>query len=552
MDFDAVVIGSGAGGGFTAMALCERGLNVLVLERGRAFDPGQDYPMNFPDWETRPNPFHIRSPDPSIVRELGATLPAGTVDLCSRGAGLLGSGPCTHRAPFRYHRVFGVGGTTLHYQGEAHRFADYAFRTRTISGFGVDWPIQYRDLEPYYERAERTLGVAGDPANPFKPKRGAYPTPAHRLSPASQLIANAARSLGWSLLPNSLALPTRSVDGRSPCRRTGGCVQGCIYAAKSSVDVSALAHARRTGRLSLYSGARATQLESKDDRVTRVVYLHNGSHNFVEAPVVVLALGAVETPRLLLASPATGFANGLANNSGNVGRYFLDTIMVTVTARFAERLDGHKGPPIDARIWDFARPAAEAAVRAGYVLGVSGTLGGYHGPLSYMRRIPGIGLEHKSAMREQFGRIATVFGIAEQEPDPDNRITLSDRLDIDGVPMVHVRSAFSAADRAVTGEMLKRCKKLVQAADAREVLGIGSTYSDPSAAQVGGGCRMGNDRATSVTDPWGRAHELRNLFITDASVLPGQGAGDSPSLTIQALALRTADRIASLMKRHEL
>jgi len=469
----------------------------------------------------------------------------GTDHLCSR-SGMLSRTTCKRRAAYRYHRVYGLGGTTLHYQGEAHRFAEHAFRSQSVYGFGVDWPLTYADLAPFYRRAESVLGVAGDARNPLKPEREEFPTPAHRLSKGSELIGRAAKSLGWTLWPNSLALPTRSIDGRSPCRRSGGCVQGCIFGAKSSVDVSALARARRTGRLTIITGARVVRLESDRERVTAVVYVKDGQQQRTQATTVVLGLGAIETPRLLLASSSEAHPAGLGNATDNVGRYYLDTVMVSVTGKFKGDLQSYQGPPIDAKIWDFARPRPGSEVRSGYVLGVSGTMSGYHGPLSYMRRTRGIGRAHKDAMRNRFGNILTVFGIAEQEPQRDNRVLLSKQLDAAGVPMVHMRTEFSAADRAVTAAMIESCEKLVQTAGAEQVLYTASTYDRPSAAQIGGGCRMGTKPRDSVTDPWGQVHGIRNLFITDGSVLPGQGAGDALSLTIQALALRTAERIARL------
>ncbi len=554
--FDAVVVGSGAGGGFAAMALAEAGMRVLLLERGRRFDPRRDFPMNHPDWEIRPRAFtgtETSKGDASLVPDEGAPLDPRYAHLRSTDLPGGASSRRSRRSPFRYQRVFGLGGTTLHYQGEAHRFPDHAFRPASLYGFGVDWPISYADLAPYYDRAEQILGVAGDPANPFKPPRGPFPTPAHRLSYASQRVAMGAAKLGWSLLPNSLALPTRSVDGRPPCQRSGGCVQGCIFGAKSSVDLTALRRGERTGRLHVQTEARVIALElGQDGRVNEVIYRHaNGLHK-VPARVVVLALGALETPRLLLANHSASHPNGIANSSGLVGRNLMETVFALLNVRLDERIDAYKGPPIDARIWNFCRPSREGDARSGYVLGVSGTGGGFHGPVSYAHRMPGIGLAHKAAMRARFGTVLTLFGIAEQEPRVGNRLTLADSKDPDGVPLVRVESALSEVDLRAVDAMLRRLKELASASGAAEVLQQITSYDMAAATHLGGTCRMGADPAASVVDHFGRGHDVPNLFIADASVLPGQGAGDSPSLTIQALALRTADRITTLARRHDL
>jgi choline dehydrogenase-like flavoprotein len=554
--FDAVVVGSGAGGGFAAMALAEAGMQVLLLERGRRFDPRQDFPMNHPDWELRPRAFReTETPngDATLLLEAGSGLDPRYAHL---GSSTLPEEPQnrrTRRGPFRYYRVFGLGGTTLHYQGEAHRFPEHAFRPASLYGFGVDWPLSYADLVPHYDRAEQILGVAGDPANPFKPPRGPFPTPAHRLSYASQRIARGAAKLGWALLPNSLALPTQSTDGRPPCQRSGGCVQGCIFGAKSSVDQTAIRRGERTGRLRVQTDAQVLALEmAQEGRVDAVIYKRaNGTYR-VRARVIVLAAGAVETPRLLLANRSAAHPDGIGNRSGLVGRYLMETLHVALTVRFDERLDAYKGPPIDSRIWNFSRPGPRDGVRSGYALGVSGTAGGFHGPLSYALQTPGLGRAHKDAMRAQFGTVLTLFGIAEQEPRAGNRLTLAESKDPDGVPLVRVESSHSEADLLALEAMLTRVKELAGASGAVELLRQVTSYDVPEAPHVGGTCRMGADPRTSVVTSTGRSHDVPNLFITDASVLPGQGAGDSPSLTIQALALRTAEHIVTLARRREL
>ena len=550
-ELDAVVVGSGAGGGFAAMALAEAGARVLLLERGPRMDP-RDFPMHHRDWELRRSPLDLPGPpDPTVLREDGPAVDPRFAHLRTGPPGRQVA--VARREPFRYQRVFGLGGTTLHYQGEAHRFPADAFRPASAYGLGVDWPIDHAELAPHYERAERVLAVAGNPANPFKPARGPYPTPAHALSPVSRRIEAGASKLGWRLLPNPLALPTASLDGRPPCQRSGGCVQGCIFGAKSSVDLTAIARGMRTGRLTgdhpgagrrARDGTRWTRRWCRLPRRKRV--------ERAAARVVVLALGALETPRLLLAQRGPSHPGGLANASGLVGRYLMETVYALLNVRFDRRVDGYKGPPIDARIWDFARPARGGRVRSGYALGVSGTMGGFHGPASYALRTPGIGRAHKDAMRARFGAIVTLFGIAEQEPRAVNRIRLADETDSDGVPLLRVESSPSEADLRAMDDMLGKLNALAAASGAAEVLHQVTAYDEPLGSHLGGTCRMGRDPATSVVDPFGRAHEVPNLFIADASVLPGQGAGDSPSLTIQALALRTAERIAGLLRRREL
>ncbi len=547
-EFDVVIAGAGAGGGFAAMALTEAGLRVLVLERGGRFDFTRDYPLRHRDWEDHPDVLKGTTlREDSIQATVGAPIAPRDRDLCSSGLGAPGrvDGTYRRRGTFNYRRVQGVGGSTLHYQGEAHRFPPHAFSARTIHGWGENWPIDYRELAPFYEKAERVLGVAGNPGNPFKARRGPFPTPAHELTTRSQLIRRGADKLGWSLLPNTLALPTASVDGRSPCRNTGGCGLGCPFGAKSSTDLAAVVRAERTGLLTLRTGARLVNVET-DARgnVSGFVYRHGGDLQRATGRRYILALGAVETPRLLLASQTAAHPLGIGNDHEQVGRYFMETVVALLQVQAPFPVRSYQGPPLDARIWDFSAPDPGGAVRTGFILGPGGGLEG-NGPLAFAESIGGFGLDHKERMREEYGTRFTLTGIAEQEPRWENYLRLGSEHDEEDVPMVIVESDFSALDKAALREVIARCRMLADAAGVKVLDRLFSSYSHSYAVHVAGGCRMGRHRASSVTDSFGRVHGVKNLYIADASTLVTQGAGDSPSLTIQALALRLADHLVA-------
>lgn len=542
--FDVVIAGAGAGGGFAAMVLTKRGLKVLLLERGKRFEFSKDFPMNHPDWELRPRAFNARVG--TIVRRRGAPIQAHDSDICSgrfNKNGGMEQAVRRHRGPFSYQRAIGLGGSTLHYQGEAHRYPAHAFYPRHLYGWGEDWPLDYATLAPYYEQVEKTLGVAGIANNPFKQARGDYPTPAHPLSTSSQFAKRGADKLGWSLLQNSLALPSQSLDGRIPCQHSGGCVQGCRFGAKSSVDLTAIEQAEATNNLTVMTRARLLQIETNEKgEVSGFVFIHDGKTKRAWADKYILALGAIETPRMLLASQSGRHIAGIGNQTDNVGRNFMETISLNLLCRADQPLHSYKGPPLDARIWDFAKP--RATLRSGYVLGVSGVVGGRQSPMSYAWGTSGIGLEHKHKVREQFGRDIQLFGIAEHISHPDNRVILSEKLDQDGVPRVEIHSDYGPDDRQALRAMKESIFKWADACGLDNRQGFYSSYDLPGAAHVGGTCRMGEDPESSVTTQYGRVHGLDNLFISDASLLPTLGAGDSPSLTVQALAVRVATRIA--------
>lgn len=540
---DVVVIGSGAGGGFAATALAEAGWQVLLLERGPWFHP-EDFPTRHPDWERRPIPFAAGHPtmDPSIDWTPGPPIDAAHHHLCSRSW----QGPLpspTHRGRFRYERAFGVGGTTLQYQGEAHRFAPHAFLPQAHFGVGRDWPIRYEDLETYYEQAEQWLGVAGPADHPFKPLRGPYPGPAHPLSTKSQWAQRGSEALGWTLFPNALALPSIPHGTQPPCQHAGVCTRGCPFGAKSSVDRAVLPRGIATGRLEVIDQARVIRLEHATDGTIRTAhYLHHGATHQANARVFILAAGALESPRLLLASTSSEHPRGIGNQHDMVGRHLMETMLTAVTVQADQPLAGWKGPPIDARVWDFCQPSAGEA-RSGFVLGVSGTMGRLHGPLSHATATAGFGLSHKDEMRRRFGRMITLFAIGDHQPHAENRLTLSTRTDDVGMPKVIVHSDYRDTDLATLASMQDRLLEWANACKPIAITELFSSYSHPSVTHLAGTCIMGIEPEQSVTNPFGRVHHVPNLFLCDASILPGQGMGDSPSLTIHALALRTANHI---------
>ncbi|MFW2439297.1 MAG: GMC family oxidoreductase [Arenicellales bacterium] len=541
---DVIVIGSGAGGGFIATALAEAGKSVLLLERGQWFDYKKDFPARYPDWQNRGSAFRLGSSfiDPTIDPHRGPPIHQDDLDLCSRRS-INKLQNYKYRGGFNYRRVFGVGGSTLHYQGEAHRFPEHAFEMKDRYGFGINWPLSYRELEPYYAKAEKWLGVAGDPANPFKAERGLYPTPAHDLSTKTQWVKRASDKLGWSLLPNSLALPSQTYDGRSPCRYTGMCVKGCPFGAKSSVDLAVLPRGLKTGKLKILDKTRVLDLETNlAGNINGVLYMQDGEKKRATADRYVLSTGAIESPRLLLASQSGRYPSGIGNQHDRVGRNLMETMFSVLTVEADRPVQAWKGQPIDSRIWDFNTPGQEGK-RNGFVLGVSSSMSAYTGPLSYARRIAGSGKAHKDAMREKFGRVVNLFGTAEHSPDENNRMILSDRKDRQGMPKVMVSSDYNQHDKTTLREMINKLIILAEATGPAKIINLFSTYDNPQTTHMAGTCMMGDDPEQSVVDANGKVHGVKNLYIADASILPGQGMGDSPSLTIQALALRIAEKM---------
>lgn len=524
---DVVIVGCGAGGSVVASELAQAGLSVIVLEAGRRYVPEADYLNDRTDFGLRLGEvFAPEDPRRDTYTTAGA-----------RG--------------FMYNRVKGVGGSTLHYEGISVRLHESDFRVRSEDGVADDWPISYAELEPYYTRVEYELGVAGpDGANPFEPWRSRpYPNPPHEFNLVGRAIKRGADTLGLHLVREPLAMPTRDWQGRPACVRAGTCNQGCQISAKSSADVTFVRKAEATGRAEVRAECMVAEIElDAAGKVRAVVYVDKaGGRHRVAARAVVVAGGAVETPRLLLLNASGRFPDGLANSSGLVGRNFMEHLSVFANGLFPDRLDAWRGTPTNGIIQDdYATRAGRNFVR-GWTAIVSTN---WHWPVSVARAQPGWGAQHKRKVQEIFGHLGCVASIGEQLPDARNRVGLDPVVrDNLGLPVPRLVHRLGANDVAMVGAIRASLANLLEASGATRIWA--NQYLPGGSSHYCGTCRMGHDPARSVVDSWGRSHDVPNLYIADSSVFVTSGAAN-PSLTIYALAMRTAEGIVASFRRGEL
>tara|TARA_B110000211_G_C14075703_1_gene551924 strand:+ start:627 stop:2285 length:1659 start_codon:yes stop_codon:yes gene_type:complete len=540
---DVVVIGSGAGGAAAAWRLCHLGLNVLILEAGPRFEPYKDYTLDQPDWEKRGFPKKEGSNAKITFSDLGDLLPDDD-DLKSwdvvSGKKNIGSKRLVSGAG--YHHVQGVGGSTLHFVGESHRMHPRAMSLFSDFGKGYDWPISYADLEPYYTVSERVLGVAGPENQGERWRTEPYPLPAHPLSSAAQALVSAGAKIEMEWQQNSRAALSQSYDERPACNYCGNCSKGCPIGDKGSADVTFIRKAEATGRLEIKTGCAVTKLfEGENGHITHLEAIANGTRLKIKTPILVLAAGAVQTPRLLLAS-AEG---GLANSSKQVGQNFMETLLWSSTGILSTLRNSHKGLPADAISWQFNAPDAIPGVLGGCRFNSGVQEIGLNGPISYTTRIlDGFGHDLKRSLRQNFGKAITVGSIGEVLPNRNSFVELhKTEVDAFGVPLASIQSVLGATEIARLRFMAQKSRQLLAAAGVTEILEEFSTWDQFSTTHAFGTCRMGNNPTTSVVDKNCRSHDHPNLHITDASVFPSTGGGESPSLTIQALAVLAADNI---------
>lgn len=545
--YDVLVIGSGAGGGPLAARLSAAGWQVLLLEKGRQ-RRREEYTHD--EVEMLHRDFFVPTP----LDEPHVLLPHGHAQPQPTQLGWVGNS---------------VGGGTVRMGGYFYRFQPDDFRMR--SRFGefeslADWPYTYDELEPYYAQAEQDLGVSGVAgATPFEGFRSTpYPLPPIDAHPLTEHLANACRRLGWHPFPTPRAILSRPYRGRPACSYCGFCAGfGCSTGARSTVQETYVAQAVASGRCELRPMAMVREVTlGPDGRASGCVYVDaEGREHEARARVVCVCCSAVESARLLLLSKSARFPNGLANSSGQVGRNLQFHGFSNGRARF--RYANHPDKPLRDD-----NPFLECSLADHYFLppGVSplakGGLIRYgfpaHAPIAAAQRAAeegpellwGQALERR--LREYFHDYLTVDFEVFHDFIPNDRtyVTLDPQVrDRFGLAAARIHLDVPEHHRVAGRWLVERGLEALHEMGADEVqpeeIGENAPYL------VHGTCRMGRDPQLSVLDPSCRAHDVPNLYVVDGSFMPTSG-GASPTLTILANSLRSADHMLARAKRGEL
>ncbi len=537
--YDAVVVGSGAGGGVAAWALARSGRSVLVVERG-------DYPDT--DYLARD---HLRNARMDIGLD-HRTLRSSAENPRTL---LLGDESVVMPAwdPRYGSNADTFGGGTRVYGAQAWRFVPEDFTMATTYGVPsgsdlADWPIGYEDMEPFYTEAEYEIGVCGSPATHAGSSRRSRPYPMAPMpltSPAKRLLAGA-QTLGWSTVEVPLAINSTPYDGRAACARCRQCVGfACPVEAKNTSENTVLAKASATGNLSILLATRAERIVTDDaGRVVGVelVAEHDGSRRrrTVLADDVVVAAGAVESARLLLASRSDREPNGLGNTHDQVGRHLQGHLYGGAIGIFDDEVNDLVGPGPSISTHEF-RHGNDG-------LAGGGMLANEFVPTPFSTftalRQAGLvgphGLAAKQGMRHLLRRMQRVVGPVQEMTSADSRVQLDPSVvDSLGIPVARLSGPMHTNDLAVQKLLGERAADWLRAAGASTVIAYGpSPQGTVSSGQhQAGTCRMGTDPATSVTDENGRVWGHSNLRVIDGSLNVTNG-GVNPVLTIFANAFR--------------
>ena len=400
----------------------------------------------------------------------------------------------------------------------------------------ADWPIGLDDLAPYYDRAEDKMGVTGTNGIPFHPPGNNY-----------KVLAAGARRVGYVQVDTSrLAINPRPRDGRNACDQIGFCMQGCRSGAKWSTFNTEIPKAEATGRCEVRPECMALRIEhDARGRAAGVLYADaDGAKHLQKARAVCVAGNAIETPRLLLNSESSAFPDGLANASGLVGKNYMRHVFAYAYAQFDRPINLHRGIPVAGAIGDESRFDPSRGFAGGFLVTTAAYglpfFGAFLDPLRWGREL--------TSWIEAYDHLASSVVVGEDMAMETNRVRLHEsEKDQYGLPIPCLHLDDHPNDFALKNFGLKKLGQVYEAAGARRVR-EGPTL--PSSHNMGT-CRMSASPGAGVVDPWGRAHEVANLFVSDGSQF-ASSMGGNPTLTIVALAIRQAEFIAETMARGEL
>jgi len=550
--FDAIVVGSGISGGWAAMELCKKGLKTLLLERGRDVEHIKDYPTaNLSPWEFV-NGFNNTIEDYTNDPVQSNIYNPGNKHFFVRDK----DHPYIQDKPFSWFRGYQVGGRSLVWGRQCYRLSDLDFEANMKDGHGVDWPIRYNDLAPWYDYVESFIGVSGRNEGLSHLPDGKFLPPMELNCIERHLEAHLKLGEEKRLLTIArVANLTKGWNGRGPCQNRNLCSRGCLYGGYFSSNSSTLPAAASTGNLTLRPFSVVTEIVYDDKSRTatgvRIVdAITNESYEY-SARVIFINASTIATTALLLNSKSSRFPNGLGNDSDQVGHNLMDHHS---SAGAAGTFEGYKDKYYKGRRpCGFLIPryrnvldSEELGFVRGYNLQGRGQRQEWSDKASYLE---GFGKDFKEKLTTPGPWTVWMAGWGECLPYYDNKVTLDDdKRDKWGVPLVRIDFSFGNNEKLMMNDAKETASQMLEDAG---FTGVDSfIYNKPGGSTVHemGTARMGNDPGTSVLNSQNQIHSVKNVFITDGSCMTSS-ACQNPSLTYMALTARACQFAVSQLKK---
>jgi choline dehydrogenase-like flavoprotein len=553
LSYDVVVVGSGAGGAMAAHTLTKAGKRVLMLEAGRDYDPVTETPM---------------FKEPRDAPLMGAPTPDkdfGFYDATVDGGWSVPGEPYTQAegTEFKWWRARMLGGRTNHWGRFSLRFSEHDFKAYSRDGLGADWPFEYDEIAPWYDKTEALVGVCGTNTGlddmPDSAPGVLQPPPKPRVP--ELLVAAAAKKLGIPAAPMHRAVLTRPLDIRNACFYATDCLRGCSIGAAFQTTTSLLPLAKATGKLEIVTDAMVKSVDTDDQgKVNAVTYIDRNTTEAVTvpAPVVILAASACESARILLNSKSSRFPQGLANSSGHVGRNLMDStgagFGATVPALKGRPIyneDGHTSNHLFIPWWGHkAQANGELDFARGYHFELST---GFKAPGAYFpQKLQGYGPELKKQAKMNYGSFVYFSLRGEMLPNDHCYMEIDEQVkDKWGIPVPKFHWKWSQQELNQVAHGLSTARDILQTMGAS----VDELPSPEDAIKKGGEIihevgttRMGSSPDDSVTNQYGQTWDCDNLFIMDGSVF-ASNPHKNCTLTIMTLAMRNASWLSAQLDK---
>ncbi len=564
--YDAIVVGSGISGGWAAKELTQKGLKTLVLERGPMVRHLEDYPTAVMDpWQAQYPQGKLPADELksryAVQSRTGYTVTEFTKHFFVRDD----ENPYTEEAPFDWIRSYQVGGRSLTWGRQSYRHSPMDFEANARDGVGVDWPIRYADLAPWYDYVERFVGVSGQneglahlPDGQFQPPmemncvEKAFKARIEARFPERRITIGRAAHL-TEPTEEQLSL------GRTKCQHRNMCMRGCPFGGYFSSNSATLVAAERTGNLRMRPGAIVTSLiyDEAAGKATgvRILDAETGQDEEFYAEVVFLCASALNTAWIMLNSTSSRFPNGFGNGSDQLGRNVMDHHFRVgaraVVDEFSDKYYSGRRPN-GIYVPRFRNLGDAATARKDYIRGFGYQGGG--GRPGWDRDLTGegFGAERKAALSQPGPWVMQLGAFGEILPYADNRVTLDhDHKDKYGLPTLSAKVTIRENEKAMRKDMMAAAVEMLEAAGFKNVQAADLGYSPGLGIHEMGTARMGRDPKTSVLNAHNQVHECRNVYVTDGAAMTSASCVN-PSLTYMALTARAVDHAVQAKKKGDL
>lgn len=562
-DFDAIVVGSGISGGWAIKELTERGLKVLLVERGPNTTHGQDYiGEGKAPWEL---PYHGSIPEDVLNQEYAIQQQCYALDDATKQFFVNDrKHPYITKKdkPFSWIRGYQLGGRSLLWYRQSYRWSEMDFKSNKQDGHGVDWPIRYKDIAPWYDHVEKFAGISGSkegleqlPDGQFLPPMEMNCVEIEVKKQIEQQFPDRTMIIGRCA---HLTEPTKEhlELGRGQCQSRDQCERGCSFGAYFSTLSATLPAARRTNNLTILTDSIAHSIvyDEGTNKATgvRIINAKTNVRSQVNARIIFLCASTLGSTQIMLNSKSERFPNGIANSSGYLGLNLMDHIF--------ESGANAEYPGFKDKYFKGRRPNGIYIPRYHNVTSMDNRFlrgfgfqgGGKRPSWKRAKTLKGIGLDLKEQLRHPGPWTFSLGGFGEMLPDERNRVWLDNKLkDKWGIPILNIECKLRENELEMLKVMAEDAKEMLEASGMKNVKTYNNSAPPGLAIHEMGTARMGHDPTTSVLNKYNQAHDIPNLFVTDGSCM-SSSACQNPSLTYMALTARAAANAVEMLQEGRL